>query len=161
MMVSAAATPAALLPNRQPRPSSAVMRDEAQRSPSDPMYAAATTAIASTTAIVSGSATGSGSAAFTTFVARTEKTGITARSRKHPDTPARPNRRTRREFEYVRHGTVSIIAALDVHTGQVLTETIARNNADTFIGFLRILDATVPAGEPGLARAATADPTPI
>ncbi|MEY9863662.1 hypothetical protein ABH935_009315 [Catenulispora sp. GAS73] len=35
---------------------------------------------------------------------------------------------TRREFEYVRHGTVSIIAALDVHTGQVLTETIARND---------------------------------
>jgi transposase len=46
-----------------------------------------------------------------------EKTGITARSRKHPDRPGRPGRRTRREFEYIRHGTVSIIAALDVHTG--------------------------------------------
>lgn len=75
-----------------------------------------------------------------------EKTGITARSRKHSDQPARPGRRTRREFEYVRHGTVSIVAALNVHTGQVLTETIARNNADTFIGFLRTLDSTVPAG---------------
>lgn len=75
-----------------------------------------------------------------------EKTGITARSRKHPDQPSSPGRRTRREFEYIRHGTVSIIAALNVHTGQVLTETIARNNADTFIGFLRTLDATVPVG---------------
>lgn len=75
-----------------------------------------------------------------------EKTGITARCRKHPDTPARPGRRTRREFEYVRHGTVSIVAALDVHTGQVLTETIARNNAETFIGFLRLLDSAVPTG---------------
>jgi transposase len=74
-----------------------------------------------------------------------EKTGITARSRKHPDQPGRPGQRTRREFEYVRHGTVSIIAALNVHTGQVLTQTIECNNADTFIGFLRTLDTTVPA----------------
>jgi transposase len=75
-----------------------------------------------------------------------EKTGITARSRKHPDQAARAGRRTRREFEYVRHGTVSIIAALNVHTGQVMTETIARNNAETFIGFLRLLDSTIPTG---------------
>lgn len=75
-----------------------------------------------------------------------EKTGITARSRKHPDQPGRPRQRSRREFEYVRNGTVSIIAALNVHTGQVLTQAIERNNADTFIGFLRTLDTTVPAG---------------
>ena len=60
-----------------------------------------------------------------------EKTGITARSRKHPDTPGGSGRRTRREFEYVRHGTVSIIAALDVHTGQVLTQTITGNHSET------------------------------
>jgi len=41
---------------------------------------------------------------------------------------------------------VSIIAALNVHTGQVLTEHIERNTAETFTGFLRLLDATVPAG---------------
>lgn len=74
-----------------------------------------------------------------------EKTGITARSRKHPDQPGSPGQRTRREFEYIRHGTVSIIAALNVHTGQVLTESIDHNNADTFIGFLRTLDQTIPA----------------
>lgn len=72
-----------------------------------------------------------------------EKTGITARSRKRPDIPERPGRPRRREFEYVRHGTVSIIAALDVHTGQVLTETITRNNSVTFIKFLRLLDQTI------------------
>jgi transposase len=72
-----------------------------------------------------------------------EKTGITARSRKHPDQPARPGRRTRREFEYLRHGTVSVVAALDVHTGQVITQTIARNNADTFIRFLRLLNSSI------------------
>ncbi|MEU5540407.1 IS630 family transposase, partial [Streptomyces sp. NPDC020362] len=75
-----------------------------------------------------------------------EKTGITARSRKHPGQPGRPGQRTRREFEYIRHGTVSIIAALNVHTGQVLTERIDRNNADTFIGFLRQLNESIPAG---------------
>ncbi|MGV4988962.1 IS630 family transposase [Streptomyces sp. NRAIS4] len=75
-----------------------------------------------------------------------EKTGITARSRKHPDQPGRPGQRTRREFEYIRHGTVSVIAALNVHTGQVLTERIDRNNADSFIGFLRQLNESIPAG---------------
>lgn len=75
-----------------------------------------------------------------------EKTGITARSRKHPDAPARPGQLVRREFEYVRHGTVSIIAALEVHTGQVLTQTIARNDSGTFIRFLRLLDSSIPAG---------------
>jgi transposase len=103
-----------------------------------------------------------------------EKTGITARSRKHPDQPERPDRRTRREFE--RHGTVSIIAALNVHTGQVLTERIERNNDDTFIAFLRLLEATVDKtlrsghgqrlvahGEkdPGLAGRASTVPRPL
>jgi hypothetical protein len=58
-----------------------------------------------------------------------EKTAIGARSRKHPDQPARPGRVARREFEYVRHGTVSMIAALHVHTGQVITEQITRNDS--------------------------------
>lgn len=74
-----------------------------------------------------------------------EKTAIAARSRKHPDQPCRPGRPARREFEYVRHGTVSIIAALDVHTGQVHTERIARNNSATFIDFLTRLDQRIEA----------------
>jgi transposase len=72
-----------------------------------------------------------------------EKTAIGARSRKHPERPARPGRVARREFEYVRHGTVSIIAALDVHSGQVITEQIAKNDSVTFIAFLSMLDAHI------------------
>ena len=72
-----------------------------------------------------------------------EKTAIAARSRKHPDQPCRPGRIARREFEYVRHGTVSIIAALHVHTGEVLTEQITRNDSATFIAFLAMLDAHI------------------
>ncbi|MFE0802188.1 helix-turn-helix domain-containing protein [Streptomyces sp. NPDC058812] len=48
-----------------------------------------------------------------------EKTAMAARSRKHPDRPPALRRARLREFEYVRHGTVSVTAALDVHTGQV------------------------------------------
>ena len=69
-----------------------------------------------------------------------EKTAIGARSRKHPEQRAAPGRAARREFEYIRHGTVSIIAALDVHTGQVITEAIRNNNSATFISFLTMLD---------------------
>jgi transposase len=72
-----------------------------------------------------------------------EKTAIAARSRKHPTQPARPGRVARREFEYVRHGTVSIIAALHVHTGQVITERIDRNDSATFIAFLTMLDQAI------------------
>jgi len=63
--------------------------------------------------------------------------------RPQPQTPrtthgARP--RGRREFEYIRHGTISIIAALNVHTGEVLTERIIKNDSATFIQFLTMLD---------------------
>ena len=69
-----------------------------------------------------------------------EKTGIQAKYRKYPGQPARPGRRARREFEYVRNGTASIIAALEVATGQVVVEPIARNNSVTFTSFLHRLD---------------------
>ena len=65
-----------------------------------------------------------------------EKTGIQAKYRKYPSQPARPGRPTRREFEYVRNGT----AALQVASGQVIVEPIARNNPVTFTGFLHRLD---------------------
>jgi transposase len=69
-----------------------------------------------------------------------EKTGIQAKSRRHPTVRARPGQAERREFEYRRHGTVSIVAAMDVATGQVLAERIDRNNSATFIRFLRLID---------------------
>jgi transposase len=72
-----------------------------------------------------------------------EKTGIGARSRKHPLRPATPGRPERQEFEYIRHGTASIIAALDVHSGHVLADDIPRNNAACFIEFLERIDWVV------------------
>ena len=75
-----------------------------------------------------------------------EKTAIAARSRKHPTVPAAPGRHARREFEYVRHGTASLVAAFDIDTGQAVTEIIARNDADTFIAFLHRLDRLIAPG---------------
>lgn len=72
-----------------------------------------------------------------------EKTAIAARSRKHPGQAVAPGRPTRQEFEYVRHGTVSIIAALDVRTGQAIAEPIGRNDSVTFQRFLTMLDANI------------------
>lgn len=77
-----------------------------------------------------------------------EKTSIQAKSRKHPDQAAQPGRLRRREFEYVRHGTASLFAALDVHSGEVLAEPIPTgdaggNNSINFCAFLDEIDANV------------------
>ena len=72
-----------------------------------------------------------------------EKTGIQAKYRKYPERPAQRGRLARREFEYVRNGTVSIVAALQVATGQVVAEPITRNDSVTFTGFLHRLDQCI------------------
>ena len=72
-----------------------------------------------------------------------EKTGIQAKHRKHSSTPVRRGRPTRREFEYVRHGTASLVASLDVATGKVRAKDIATNNSVTFIAFLQEIDASI------------------
>lgn len=74
-----------------------------------------------------------------------EKTGIQAKSRKHPTQAVRPGRAARREFEYVRHGTASLVAAMDVAAGKVFARDIARNNSDTFISFLEEIDERIDA----------------
>ncbi|MET9471665.1 transposase [Streptomyces sp. NPDC002922] len=60
-----------------------------------------------------------------------------------PAVPRQPVTRVRGEFEYRRHGTACLVATLDVTTGKVLTEIIARNDAATFTAFLDRLDAVI------------------
>ncbi len=72
-----------------------------------------------------------------------EKTGVQAKSRKYPTQPVRPGRPARREFEYVRHGTASLIAAMDVATGKVMATDIDRNNSVTFIAFLEEIEMSI------------------
>jgi transposase len=72
-----------------------------------------------------------------------EKTSIQATERKHPDQAPAPGRPRRREFEYVRHGTASLVAAMDVHRGSVVARPIERNDSVTFCAFLDSIDEAV------------------
>jgi transposase len=72
-----------------------------------------------------------------------EKTSIQAKERRHPDQPPGPGRPRRREFEYVRHGTASLVAAMDVHRGTVVARPNERNNSATFCAFLEAIDKAV------------------
>lgn len=72
-----------------------------------------------------------------------EKTSIQARELKRPTVPARPGRPGRREWEYIRHGVAHLVAALSVHTGEVLADTIPRNDSVSFCEFLAFIDAHV------------------
>lgn len=72
-----------------------------------------------------------------------EMTGIQALERLHPTLPMKPGLVERREFEYVRHGTLSLIAGLDVATGQIVSSTMAptRNEADFTDHVQQLLDS--------------------
>jgi transposase len=65
-------------------------------------------------------------------VSADEMTGVQALERKHPDRPLQPGRVLRREFEYIRHGTLSLIVNFDVASGRVgqVSAGPTRNEAD-------------------------------
>ena len=68
-----------------------------------------------------------------------EKTSIQALDRTQPRLPIKPHRIERLSNEYKRNGTASLLAALEVHSGKVLGQSIRRSNSDSFIRFLRRL----------------------
>jgi transposase len=65
-----------------------------------------------------------------------EKSAIQALDRLDPVLPLSPGRAERHGFEYYRHGTLSLYAALDVKTGKVHGKTTARHTSDEFVSFL-------------------------
>src|SRR5262252_6469279 len=68
-----------------------------------------------------------------------EKTAIQALDRLDPVLPLSPGRAERHGFEYHRHGTLSLYAALDVKTGEVKGKTTKRHTSAEFIAFLNQL----------------------
>lgn len=58
------------------------------------------------------------------LVSTDEKTGIQALEHKHPALPMKPGLIERREYEYIRHGTLSLIANFEVATGRVITSSL-------------------------------------
>jgi transposase len=75
-----------------------------------------------------------------------EKTAIQALDRKDPVLPLSPGRAERHGFEYYRHGTLSLYAAFNTKTGEVLGKTADRHTSEQFIAFLTDLVANHPKG---------------
>ncbi len=66
-----------------------------------------------------------------------EKTSIQALDRSQPELPLRSGNPKRLTATYKRNGTVSLIAALAVHQGEVTADTIDKNNHENFLKFLK------------------------
>jgi len=73
-----------------------------------------------------------------------EKTAIQALDRLDPVLPLSPGRAERHGFEYFRHGTLSLYAALNTQTGEVVGKTAARHTSAEFVAFLSELVAGHP-----------------
>jgi transposase len=69
-----------------------------------------------------------------------EKTQIQALDRTQPELPLQRGRPKRQTATYKRHGTVSMIAALAVHSGHITATPIDRNTNVNFLKFLKKLD---------------------
>lgn len=74
-----------------------------------------------------------------------EKTQIQALNRTQPVFPMLPGVPARASHDYVRHGTSSLYAALDLASGKVIGSLHARHRSQEFLAFLKKIDANVPA----------------
>ena len=64
-----------------------------------------------------------------------EKTAIQALDRREPVLPLSPGRAERHGFEYYRHGTLSLYAALNTRSGEVIGKTASRHTSAEFVAF--------------------------
>lgn len=76
-----------------------------------------------------------------------EKTAIQALDRLDPVLPFSPGRLERHGFEYYRHGTLSLYAALDTKSGEVIGKTAAHHTSEEFVAFLLTIVASQPKGK--------------
>ena len=74
-----------------------------------------------------------------------EKSQMQAIDRTAPILPVMPTTPARMSCDYVRHGTTSLFAALNIATGQVIGAHHRRHRHQEFLKFLRTIDAAVPA----------------
>jgi hypothetical protein len=81
------------------------------------------------------------------IVSYDEKPGIQAIETTAPDLPPKPGVHSAfaREHEYKRHGTVSLLAGIDLLTGKVHALVRDRHRRREFIEFLKLLDLAYPA----------------
>src|SRR3954471_19404801 len=74
-----------------------------------------------------------------------EKSQIQALDRTQPGLPLKPDRPATRTHDYVRHGTTTLFAALNVLEGTVLGRCMQRHRHQEFIRFLNAIEAALPA----------------
>jgi len=74
-----------------------------------------------------------------------EKSQMQAVDRTAPILPVMPTTPARMTHDYVRHGTTSLFAALDLSSGSVIAEHHRRHRHQEFLRFLKTIDAAVPA----------------
>lgn len=77
-----------------------------------------------------------------------EKSAIQALDRLDPVLPLSPGRAERHGFEYYRHGTLSLYAALETQSGEIIGKTAARHTSAEFVDFLEQIMASQPAAKP-------------
>jgi transposase len=75
-----------------------------------------------------------------------EKPGVQALGLMAPDLPPVPGKAATvgRDYEYIRHGTVSILAGIDLHSGHIFARTEDRHRSVEFIALLKDIDAYYP-----------------
>jgi transposase len=73
-----------------------------------------------------------------------EKSQIQALDRTQPVVPMRPGQAERRSHDDVRHGTLSLFAALETATGKIIGRCFARHRASEFRAFLDTVETNVP-----------------
>jgi transposase len=73
-----------------------------------------------------------------------EKSQMQALDRTAPMLPMMPGAPGRKTHDYVRHGTTSLFAALDVATGKVIGQHQRRHRHQEFLRFLKTIDANTP-----------------
>ncbi len=78
-----------------------------------------------------------------------EMTGIQAKQRQSLDKPMKPGQPLKREFEYIRHGTQTLIASFDVSSGKILHESLGQTRTE--LDFLTHVQQMVKA-EPKIVR---------
>jgi transposase len=76
-----------------------------------------------------------------------EKTAIQTLDRLDPVLPLSPGRAERHGFEHYRHGTLSLFAALNTQSGEVLGQTVPRHTSAAFVEFLGDIVTSQPKGQ--------------
>lgn len=75
-----------------------------------------------------------------------EMTGVQALERRYADIAMKPGQPVRREFEYIRHGTLTLMGAFDVRRGKPFGFMSNDHDSLTFVDLLDVVDVCYPVG---------------